>query len=219
MQTMSQQAEKDKSAFEIFLSAIELDDNQAWQALYRQYNGLIQHWIAGTTGKLSSTDREDLIQETWTNFYRTLRTYRVSLMQHFKHVGALLNFLKKCTVTATIKHWKRRQRQKQLEEEANKFSPTSYSAHDDEILARIYKEERLKAIYRWREQYLTDPIEKMVFDYCFVKGWMPKELAKKYPDIFEHSKRVRDIKDRIVKRMRRVFTCHIPKQRKGLINA
>jgi len=198
-------AEK-KYCFELFRRAIEEGSNQAWAALKQQYDGLIHHWIIGSSGApLSWQDREDLAQDTWINFHRALKKYNISLAKHFEHVGALLKFLNNCAYTATMKHWKRKQKAKRLQEKLTKIAPKVASAPEEATLKRILTDEWRAALKKWREQHITEAHEQLVFDCSFKKGLKPKQIADAYPDMFPNPKAVYRIKDNLIKRVKRYF--------------
>lgn len=188
--------------FELFRRAVELRDNLAWDALSQQYNGLIGYWITRTSGTLSGEDKEDLMQKTWLNFYGALRKYKVSLADHFEHVGALLNYLSKCAKMAAIKHRQRQKKRAQLEEELAKVLPRP----DWDILDRIDKQERVEAVKTWRERCVTTPQERLVFVCSFEQGLTPREIAKHHPDIFSDGRAASRVKENIIKRAKRYFS-------------
>ncbi|MGB0383918.1 MAG: RNA polymerase sigma factor [Ardenticatenaceae bacterium] len=195
-----------KYCFELFRRAIEDGNNQAWEALKQQYDGLIHHWIIGSSGApLSLEDREDLVQDTWANFHRALKKYNISLAKYFEHVGALLKFLNNCAYTATMKHWKRRQKAKRLQEKLTKIAPKAASAPEKATLTQILTEERRAALKKWREQRVTEPHEQLVFDCSFKQSLKPKQIADAYPEMFPNAKVVYRIKDNLIKRAKRYF--------------
>ena len=192
--------------FELFRLAIEEGNNQAWQALKQQYDGLIHHWVISNSGApLSLQDREDLVQDTWANFHRALKKYQISLGTHFEHVGALLKFLNNCAYTATMKHWKRRQKAKRLQEKLSKIAPKVASAPEEATLKQIFREERLAALKKWREERITEPHEQLVFDCSFKEGLKPKQIVAAYPEMFANAKAVSRIKENLMKRAKRYF--------------
>lgn len=198
-------AEK-KYCFELFRRAIEERQNQAWTALKQQYDGLIHHWIIGCSSTpLSWQDREDLIQDTWSNFHRALKKYDISLTEHFEHVGALLKFLHNCAYTVTIKHWKRHQKAKRLQEELIEIGTKVAEAPEEATLKRIVTDTQRTALRMWREQHVTSTHEQVVFDCSFKEGLKPKQIAESYPEMFPDTKAVYRIKENLIKRVKRYF--------------
>lgn len=197
---------EERYCFELFRRAIEEADNQAWEALKQQYDGLIHHWITrSSAAPLSWQDREDLVQDTWSNFHRALKKYNISLATHFEHVGALLKFLNNCAYTATMKHWKRRQKAKRLEKELALVAPKVAEAPEEATLKRMLSEERRAALKKWREEHITDRREQLVFDCSFKEGLKPKQIADAYPEMFLNAKVVYRTKENIMKRVKRYF--------------
>jgi RNA polymerase sigma factor (sigma-70 family) len=194
--------------FELFRRAIEKAENQAWQALKAQYDSLIHHWIIGFSRgvPLRLQDREDLVQDTWIYFHRALKKYHISLGKHFEHVGALLKYLNNCAYTATMKHWKRRQKARRLQQKLEKLAPKVTSAPEEGSLTRLFRQERLAGLKTWCEQYMTDPQEQVVFDCTFKKDLKPKQIVEAYPEMFPNAKAVSRIKEKLIKRIKRYFS-------------
>ena len=97
----SQQPRKEEKGhcFELFRRALDTHDELAWSALQEQYEGLIRGWLYATSVvPVSPQVIEDLLQETWMRFWRTLSQQSLSLDERFEHVGGLLNYLQRCVV-------------------------------------------------------------------------------------------------------------------------
>ncbi len=208
---ISQQVRKRDSGerehcFELFRRAIEEGKDQAWQALKQQYDGLVHHWILSSSSTpLNWQDREDLVQDTWSNFHRALKKYDVSLAKHFKHVGALLKFLNNCAYTATMKYWKRKQKAKRLQKELTLIAPKVASAPEEATLKKMLTDERRAALKKWREEHITDAHEQLVFDCSFKEGLKPRQIADAHPEMFPSAKVVYRTKENLVKRAKRYF--------------
>lgn len=192
--------------FELFRRGIEEQDNQAWQALQIQYGRLIHSWIHARMPKtLSNEEREDLIQDTWTNFYGSLTKHSIPLSNNFRHVGALLSYLNKCVLTATIDYQRRLAKHRRLQQRLEMETEKWYSAPDASVLEQIAEQKRIRAIQEWIAKNVTDPKEKLVLSCSFETGLKPKEIYDRYPDMFKNVQTVYRVKERILKRARRSF--------------
>ncbi|MGB0386697.1 MAG: RNA polymerase sigma factor [Ardenticatenaceae bacterium] len=192
--------------FELFRRAVENQDNQAWEALHQQYGRLIHSWIHGRTANtLSIEEREDLIQDIWTNFYSSLVKYSIPLNKNFKHVGALLSYLNKCVITAIIDHQRRLAKQKRIQKKLEMESHKSYSAPDASVLGRISEQKQVEAVKEWIEKNVTDPKEQIVLVCSFEMELKPKEIYERYPTMFSNVQTVYRVKERLLKRARRSF--------------
>lgn len=192
--------------FELFRRAIEEQDNQAWEALQTQYGRLIHSWIhSRMPNTLSNEEREDLIQDTWTNFYSSLTKHSIPLSKNFRHVGALLNYLSKCVLTSMIDYQRRLAKHKRLQKRLEMETEKWYSAPDASVLEQIAEQKRIRAIREWINKNVTDPKEQLVLSCSFETGLKPKEIYDRYPDMFKNVQTVYRVKERILKRARRSF--------------
>ena len=192
--------------FELFRRAVEEQDNEAWEALHQQYGRLIHSWIhARTANTLNSEEREDLIQDTWTNFYSSLVKYSIPLGNNFRHVGALLSYLNKCVATAIIDYQRRLTKHKRLQKKLEMETDKWYSPPDASVLRKISEQRQVRAIREWIEKNVTDPKEQIVLACSFETGMKPKEIYDRYPHMFANVQTVYRVKERILKRARRSF--------------
>ena len=192
--------------FELFRRAIEEQQHLAWEAVIKQYNRLIYSWLhARTFQSLMPDEKEDLVQDAWAKFWKTLKNYGIPLKSRFKHVGALLNYLKKCLITATIDYQRRVARkkplQKKLEAEPEAVSP----ATDDSVIGRLSAEAEAVAVREWISKHVTDKKELLVLRYSFEQGLKPSQIIKRHPELFSNTKTIYRIKERVLKRARRYF--------------
>lgn len=196
------------SCFEIFRRAIDEANNSAWEAIQRQYRKLAISWIHKTsTYKLEHAVIEDLAQETFIRFWRTITKKKTPIQQRFKHISTILGYLKRCAVT-TFLDWQRRnvregRIQEMLEAQAKhhiQFNAEHFNTPTGE------SQEKLETIKSWVEAHIKDEKEQLVLQMSFEYGQKPTVIAANYPEIFAGAKEVRKIKERILKRARRSLT-------------
>lgn len=192
--------------FELFRRAIEEQQHLAWEAVIRQYNRLLYSWLYSRTFQsFTPEEKEDLIQEAWAKFWKTLKNYGIPLKSRFKHVGALLNYLKKCLITTTIDYQRRLARkkrlQKKLEAEPQPVSPATEAS----VIARLSAEAEALAVREWITKHVTDKKELLVLRYSFEQGLKPSEIINRHPELFSNIQTIYRIKERVLKRARRYF--------------
>lgn len=198
--------EEEGYCFELFRRGMEEQDNQAWQALQTQYGRLIHSWIHNRMpNTLSNEEREDLIQDTWTNFYSSLTKHSIPLSNNFRHVGALLSYLSKCVLTSTIDYQRRLAKHRKLQQRLEMETEKWYLAPDVSVLEQIAEQKRIRAIREWIDKNVTDPKEQLVLSCSFETGLKPKEIYDRYPHMFKNVQTVYRVKERILKRARRSF--------------
>ncbi|MCA9972826.1 MAG: sigma-70 family RNA polymerase sigma factor [Anaerolineales bacterium] len=193
------------ACFELFRRAIDLQDALAWAAIEEQYRDLILHWLLPGS-RLSTGDVEtaDLLQATLLRFWRTLSTLDVPLRSRFPHVGALLNYLKKCAITVRLDWQRRQQREQRLRERLQR----EQSFFRDQLATQLEKRDvlaRQAAVQAWLQENLQDAQERLVYELSYVAELKPREIAAQYPAEFASAKAVYRVKLRLIKRMQRTL--------------
>jgi DNA-directed RNA polymerase specialized sigma24 family protein len=179
--------------FELFRRAIEKDDQEAWSALHAQYYRMIAQWIGGHPAG------DELIESTFEKFWRTMRGVRLS--RRFKHVGALLAYLRKCAFSVRFDLDRREQRDRRM---TPNEAVTAYADDvEDLVLANIARDALQDSVRRWLAEHIQDTQEKQVVFLSYELDLPPAEIARRFPEQFADAKEVRKIKERVVKRLRR----------------
>lgn len=196
--------------FELFRRALEQRDEFAWTALQKQYARLIQGWIQTRAFNTMSTDeREDVVQETWTRFWRTLTRYTAPLALRFKHTGALLSYLNKCVFSATIDYQRRVSKHKRLQSRLERESADLYTSSQPSIERQLINQQKLEALREWIATHVTDHQERLILKCSFEDGLKPQEIVSQHPNAFPNVRTVYRVKERILKRARRAFEMSI----------
>lgn len=190
---------------EIFRRAIQHEDPAAWEFIQSNYHKLMMHWVQrAATTSLSFEDMEDLVQESFLKFWRTIGRRPETFSQKFSHIGSVLRYLQQCATSACI-DFQRHQSRQQIVEESLQQSKDAFSQAvefkevDREMIARI------ELIREWLETALKDEREKLIIFHSFYDGWSPKKIYKEYPERFSAVEEVRKIKIRVMKRAKRTF--------------
>ncbi len=194
--------------FELFKRAIECRENDAWLALQQQYQNLILDWIhKATKEEITVQVAEDLLQDTFTRFWRAVGLKAIPLSHHFEHVGGILRYLNRCAVASCLDWQRRLQRTDRL---MNKLSlaekqATMSAKSQNTVKNTVEHHEKMQMIQKWIQAYVTDEQELLVIELSYAQGLKPREIVAKYPQRFQSALEVRRIKERILKRARRSF--------------
>lgn len=179
--------------FELFRRAIEEDDQEAWSAVYAQYYRIVARWIGGHQAS------DESIGSAFEKFWRALRSVRLS--RRFKHVGAVLAYLRKCAFSIRLDLERREQRECKI------ILDETVTAHTDNVedlaLTNISRDALRGGVRRWLAGNIRDTQERQVISLSYELDLAPSEIACRCPDQFADVKEVRKVKERILKRLRR----------------
>lgn len=193
--------------FELFRRAVDLQDQDAWIALERQYRQLMLGWVhAYPRAELSSEEADATVQEALERFWRTLS--RRGIGEHFAHVGALLKYLRQCVVASILDQQRRMQRHQRLVERLA-TAPSALlvqSSPEESSLPEIDQAEQIRRVRLWIRQHIRDPQEQRILALSYEDELTPAQIAERFPDEFVDAHTVRRLKERILKRARRALT-------------
>jgi hypothetical protein len=156
---------------------------------------------------LSRQQVEEIAPEAWPKFWQALTRSGVPISERFAHVGAVLKYLKQCTISAFREYerrvWRREQIQQRLNVDGRGMLAQIESEED--LLTRIDQERQLQKVQQWIETCVTDQQEQQVLSLSYEYGLTPAEIAARYPQEFPDAQTVRRLKERILKRARRAL--------------
>lgn len=187
--------------FELFRRALEHQDEAALVAIYQQYRDLMLIWVAQHSTNLRPDLSEWITDKALQRFQHTNGHLTGPLITHFPHVGALLNFLKRCVISQLIDYRRQAERLERYKIELLK----SYNNSEPEELAltQVELEELAQRLRAWIQRNVTDPQEDLVIRLSFVEDLTPAQIAQRYPDQFSDARQVSRIKENVLKRARR----------------
>jgi len=188
--------------FELFRRAFDEADERAWAALQSQYHKLTISWIHKASGnRLEPAVIEDLTQDTFIRFWRTLTKRSAPFEQYFKHIGAILGYLKRCAVTTYLDWQRRASREARLT--AVLKNHDGYNPQLRLEQSNLENQETIQVVQQWIHKNVTDDRDRLVLQLSFEKGLKPSAIAAEYPQLFSGALEVRRMKERILKRIRR----------------
>ncbi len=194
--------------FELFRRALEDKEQIAWEAIDEQYRHLILYWICDHSPDLPQEEIEQVAPEALPKFWQALTRSAVPLTSRFRHIGEILKYLKQCTISVLRDYERRIQRVERVKkclETADQSTLCQQADAEQELLARINREQLLQLVREWVKTCVTDCQERKVLCLSYEYGLTPAEIAAHYPRDFPDAQTVRRIKERILKRARRAL--------------
>lgn len=194
--------------FELFRRAFEQLDTAAWEAIQQQYRRLLLNWVhTSSQGALSSEELEDIGQDTWLRFWRTLSRHTQPFSQRFPHIGAALNYLNQCAISAFLDYERKLQRQKQLH--TLLIIEKEQGVQWDEQEETAEKTEQIHLVREWVANEVKDPQEKLLLSLSYEHNLSPTDIVSHYPTHFANAAEVYRVKERILKRAKRALTAKL----------
>lgn len=179
--------------FELFRRAIEEHDQDAWSAVYAQYRQLVAKWIGG------HQSGDELIEIAFEKLWRTLQGVRLS--RRFKHVGAVLAYLRKCAFSVRFDLERRERREERITLQETVVLQTGNV--ENLALANISRDALQHSVRRWLADNIQDEQERLVLSLSYEFDLSPSKIADRFPEQFIDVREVHRIKERVLKRLRR----------------
>lgn len=183
------------SCYELFQLALVCQDQVAWSILFEQYSGLVRHWVQGAPG-----DPNDLVNEAFARFCQTLSPDR---FEQFSSLEEILGYLKRCAQSAAIDARRREERERVREsliiQMREAIAEKRWDSPVEHVLDKVAREE----LYERALTSLRDSQEQLVFRATFEWAMTPREIARRWPQMFASAQEVSRTKERILRRLRR----------------
>jgi hypothetical protein len=193
--------------FELFRRAFEEEEQAAWLAIDEQYRRLMLRWVCDCSPGLPPQEVEDIVPRALPKFWHSLTRSAVPLTERFAHVGAVLNYLKQCTISVYREHERRLRRREQVKQQlaSGQYAGPGQAVAEEDLLSRIDQEHLLQQVRRWIQTYVSDRQEQRLLFLSYEVGLTPAEIAARYPQEFPDTQTIHRIKERILKRARRAL--------------
>jgi len=180
--------------YELFRCALVERDEEAWAAVYNQYDRLVQSWVGDAPG-----DPDGLVNETFERLWRAIPPDHFA---EFPTLGRILEYLKRCARCVAVDA-RRREERRQAEEAAlarlQALGAGERPSPSEHALDAIVGEQLIeRAMGR-----LHDLGEQLVFRASFEWDLQPGAIAERWPSVFASAREVSRIKERILRRLRR----------------
>ena len=177
------------ACFEMFRRAIVDGCQDAWQAVYTQYEHLLLHWVNGSAG-----DREDLVQLALEKFIRTVTP---EVFGRFSGIKRLLAYLKRCARSVLIDQKRRTDREARFLRILGSDDPPCAGSPEQVSLNRVDSQQYIERICA----RLRDDQERRVIYLSFELELKPSEIARRFPADFPTAHCVSRIKERVLRRL------------------
>jgi len=199
-QACAQQASKNSNispkpdpCYELFCRAFDdPPDDDAWQAILRQYQRLVRYWLGQHAD-------EDTVQEAFVRFWKALHKLPPPLSNHFPTTSAIMKYLKSCAVTECIEAYRKNKQQQLLQDRLRDAKQAEL------ILARVRPDWEpaaydLKQVVRSK---LKNEQERTLFEEIYCHGLPAREIQVKHPVLFPDRQAVYRTKENLLKRLKR----------------
>lgn len=177
------------ACFELFRRAVVDRCQEAWTAVYVQYQNLVRHWVGG-----HAPDDDDLIQCAFEKFLHALNP---ETFARFSGVESLLAYLRRCARSVHIDRGRKACREQLWLEVWQEEHLSQPPGQEQAALDRITTEQCVQYIL----ECLQDDQERLVVYLSFEIGLKPAEIARRHPAQFPTAHDVSRIKERIVGRL------------------
>jgi DNA-directed RNA polymerase specialized sigma24 family protein len=210
----SHQERRDEAGycFELFRRALTKDDQVAWEAIQNQYHGLVLSWLHRAAGELLvSAEEDDLTQTIFAKFWVSLRRKEGPLIDSFPHIGALLKYLNRCTLTTFLDFQTQQQRRAKLQKRLIREGKVNvYADPIPQVVESLQQQEKLLAVRRWVKSQITDELEMQLYALLYSEGLKPRDVVARYPQQFPTTADVRRVQARMLARARRALATNEP---------
>lgn len=194
-----------RCCFELFRRAFEQGDERAWDAIVLQYKGMVCKWIHKTASyKYDNEAAYDLTIDVFAKMWRTLSPDAARVTIRFPNTGAILGYLRRCTISVIHDELRRERRNclTQMELTDYVLRPT-LMATSKPVEKKLERRERIASINVWIAENVSDPCERLLLKLTYEYGLPPREIVKQFSEQFPDVRTVKRVKDRILKRARR----------------
>ena len=174
---------------ELFRRAIVLQDQAAWEAVYRQYQSQVLAWVRRHWAyPLQSEPAEALVNEAFGRFWRAMTPQRFA---RHRTLGGIMAYLRRCVDSAMIDAHRHGHEELPLEEHAE--------GRYDEPTERLWRKE----FWRFVSDQLRDEKERVVVELSFEQELPPRQIRAERPDLFASVREVYQVKRNVLDRLRR----------------
>ncbi len=188
---------RDAFCFEIVRRAVRDRDQQAWAAVFAQYQGMVLAWVR--RHPVSGSTHEDdafWINRTFDRFWTAVRPERFDA---FPNMAALLRYLKLCAHSVLLDEMRARDaagRERLTDQVAEGIETPDVA---DVALGQLAGSDLWAAIVA----EMQDEAERRVAYCCFVLDLKPREVQERHPQLYATVDDVYRIKRNLLERLRR----------------
>lgn len=189
----SSQPHNPRYCYELFRRALAERDEEAWEAVYNQYERLVRSWLGNAPG-----DSDVMVNRVFERFWRALSPDSFE----FSSLAQILQYLKRCSQRAAIDAGRQAERN-QIEEVELSHLSTRVTAGRVSSVERVLDEITAAQLFQRIGDCLNSAQERLVFRASFEWDMKPRAIAERWPNAFADVEEVYRIKERVLRRLRR----------------
>lgn len=195
----NRQAYDPSFCYELFRRAILQRNEQAWAAIYHQYQRLVIHWVERNTAFASSGEEAQFFMNR--AFEKMWLGITAEKFPTFEDLSSLLRYLQMCVHSVMVDFVRQKEHKLKLEavEELTRQPAARGTAVEDGIANALARKE----LWAWLQTQLKDEQEQVAVYGLFVLALKPRDLADLYPQVFDDVKEIYRTKENLMARLRR----------------
>lgn len=181
--------------YELCRRALKLQSEVAWVVLMRVYNQLVAHWVRNHPSFASSGEDESyFVNRAFERLWRNIAC-KPHKFEKFDTLQGLLRFLKLCVHSAVMDDGPRR----------TPIAETSLETVETLLIGRSGVQlDTRNQFWQVVQQHLNSEAERIVIAGYFLYGMKNRELAATYPDLFQDSKQLSNLRLTVLRRLARI---------------
>jgi RNA polymerase sigma factor (sigma-70 family) len=186
---------------ELFHRALFDHDQVAWQAIYAQYQPIVDHWIrCYSRFRYTNEEAAFFVNAAFTRFWQAVSRWEIGA--RFDTLPQLLGYLKCCVHSAIEDECRRQQRWSRGTvdwDEFIEFVPDAALSVEEHAIGQVARD-----ILEWAvRSRLQDEKEEVIATLSWVYGLPPSEIQARHPDLFADVRQIYKIKQNILSRLQR----------------
>jgi hypothetical protein len=190
-------------AHELLRRAVRQRDEEAWEAVVRQFYGLVLTWV--TQHPLASRSREDADYWVYRAFERFWMAVRPERFDQFRDLASLLKYLKMCAHSLLVD-----EARQQMAAPVGRLDETIESQLEEPdaaalVTGRLASEELWDIVL----EEVADEAERLVVHLSFVQALKPRQVHQRHADCFPSVADVYRVKRNVLDRLRRNQRLHL----------
>lgn len=162
---------------ELFRRAIIRRDEDAWGAIYVQYQPQVERWVyRHTSFPLINQDAQDVTMQALERF---LKYFTAEKLGEAKSLPAILNYLQMCVNGVILDYWRKMHRAQ--------FEPIEVIQQQRNLDPGPSIENIIEAKDLWQlvQNRLKDEKERTFVDASIRLGYKPSQIMEEFPNIFK----------------------------------
>jgi len=173
---------------ELFRRAMVDGDEAAWAAVFDQYQALVRTWLGGP-----ATD--DLVQETFARLSQAVTAERF-VAGEFPTLEMLLAYMRRIAINVRINEERRAERERRALD-------AWWKQHHAMVSSPNPAEDLRHELAEYVLSLVEDEEEQLVLRLTFEFELPPREIVRRYPQVFQDAADVYRVKERLKKRLQR----------------